>query len=99
MVEILAASLVGANHAFEASSFFDAEGPPPAVGQFLIAIDPAAFSGAEAFSERLETLIAAIEGEEGVRLPGSRKLQLRTAAARDGVPVDDKLLAKLRSVA
>jgi len=29
MVELLAASLTGSNHAYEASSFLDAEGPPP----------------------------------------------------------------------
>ena len=46
MVEVLAVALTGARFGFEASSFFDADGPPPGVGQFLIAIDPAAFGGA-----------------------------------------------------
>ena len=40
MVELLAAGLTGANYADEASSFLDAEGPPPGTGQFIIAIDP-----------------------------------------------------------
>ncbi len=42
MVEILAASLTGANLGFQASSFFDAEGPPPGIGQFMMVIEPGA---------------------------------------------------------
>ena len=38
MVEVLAVALTGANFGFEASSFFDAEGPPPGVGQLILAI-------------------------------------------------------------
>lgn len=99
MVEVLAASLVGAHQSFEASSFFDGEGPPPAVGQLIIAIDPGAFAGTEAFAEKIGTLAAAIEADEGTRLPGSRKADLRAAADRDGVPVNDDLLAKLKGAA
>jgi len=98
MVEVLAASLVGANQSFEASSFFDGEGPPPAVGQFIIAIDPGSFAGSDAFADKLETLASAIDGDEGTRLPGSRKADLRAIAAREGVPVSDELLAKLNTV-
>ena len=36
MVEILAAALTGANFAYQASSFFSAEGPPPRIGQFFL---------------------------------------------------------------
>jgi (2R)-3-sulfolactate dehydrogenase (NADP+) len=97
MVEVLAASLVGANQSFEASSFFDGDGPPPGVGQLIIAIDPGAFSGADYFADKLEVLAQAIEGDAGARLPGSRKPQLRADAARDGLPVSNDLLARLRS--
>ncbi len=45
MVELLAAGLTGANYASEASSFLDAEGPPPGTGQLIIAFDPTAFGG------------------------------------------------------
>jgi (2R)-3-sulfolactate dehydrogenase (NADP+) len=44
MVEILAAALPSTNFGFEASSFFAADGPPPAVGQLLIALDPGPLS-------------------------------------------------------
>ena len=98
MVEILSASLIGANLAFEASSFFTAEGPPPGVGQFLLAIDPNPLSDAT-FGDRLEVLIDAVEGQEGVRLPGSRRLASRAAAVRDGIQVPAHLLAEIRALA
>lgn len=98
MVEILSASLIGANLAFEASSFFTPDGPPPGVGQFLLAVDPGPLSGGT-FAERLEVLIAAVEEQEGARLPGSRRLASRTAAAREGIAVPAAMLAEIRSLA
>lgn len=98
MVEILAASLVGANHAFEATSLFDGEGPPPGIGQFLIAIDPGAFGGAVG-AAKLELLASLIEADEGARLPGSSLRQRREAAERQGVEIEDHLLASLNEMA
>ena len=40
MVEVLAGSLTGANYSFEATSFFDADGPPPAVGHTILTFFP-----------------------------------------------------------
>jgi len=98
MVEVLAAGLSGAAFGFEASSFFDADGAPPGVGQLLIAIDPGGFGGVEAFAERMAALARTIEGEAGARLPGSRRLALREKARRDGVTVDGSLLAEVRAL-
>jgi (2R)-3-sulfolactate dehydrogenase (NADP+) len=98
MVEILSASLIGANLAFEASSFLSAEGPPPGVGQFLLAIDPGPLSGGT-FAGRLEVLIGALESQEGARLPGGRRLESRAAAARDGLRVPAVVLAEIRALA
>jgi (2R)-3-sulfolactate dehydrogenase (NADP+) len=97
MVEVLAVALTGAHFGFEASSFFDAEGPPPGVGQLLLAIDPAAFAGRELFLDRLAALVGMIEADAGARLPGSRRLAQRAKARRDGVTVDAKLLAEVRA--
>ena len=90
MVEILAAALTGANFGFEASSFFTAEGQPPGVGQFVIALDPAVFSGG-AFDERLESLIEAMLAQSDVRLPGSRRLHSRARAEADGIAIPEAL--------
>lgn len=97
MVEVLAVALTGANFAFEASSFFDAEGAPPGVGQLLIAIDPAAFAGRDVVLDRIALLAHTIESD-GARLPGSRRLALREKARAEGVAVDAGLLAEVRQL-
>jgi (2R)-3-sulfolactate dehydrogenase (NADP+) len=99
MVEVLAVALTGARFAFEASSFFDAEGAPPGVGQLLIAIDPGAFSGRDLFADRIALLAHTIEGDGGARLPGSRRLALREKAEREGVTVDAALFDEVRALA
>jgi (2R)-3-sulfolactate dehydrogenase (NADP+) len=86
MVEVLGAALMGTNLAFEASSFIDDKGGPPATGQLIIAINPAMFGGA-AFVTRMAALAGAITDQPGARLPGARRLALREKAARDGVTV------------
>lgn len=98
MVEILAAALTGAKFGFEASSFFDAEGPPPGVGQLLIGFDPVVLSGG-GFEERLEILIEAATAEPGTRLPGERRLTARRQSIETGIAVDPDLLARLGRLA
>ena len=95
MVELLAAGLTGANYAAEASSFLDAEGPPPGTGQLIIAFDPAAFGGS---AEHFATLIASIEAQPGTRLPGSRRLAARRNAASDGLVLSDALINEIESL-
>lgn len=96
MVELLAAGLTGANFAAEASSFLDAEGPPPGTGQLILTFDPAAF-GIGALP-RFAALAAAIEAQPGARLPGARRLELRRKAAAHGLPIADALLAEIEAL-
>jgi (2R)-3-sulfolactate dehydrogenase (NADP+) len=95
MVEILAAALTGSQYGFEASSFFEAKGPPPHVGQLFVVLDATALAGA-GFADRVETLCAAMLEEPGVRLPGDRRLTMRARLARDGIAVADALMEELR---
>jgi len=97
MVEILAAALTGANVAREASSFLDAEGPPPGTGQLLLAFDPTALGGAEAVG-RITALAQAIEQEPDARLPGARRLGARARARAEGLAVDDATLAAIAAL-
>ena len=96
MVEILAATLTGSNHGFQASSFFDDKGGPPHIGQFFIVIDPNGFSGG-GFADRLSVLVEAILDQPGTRLPGARRVGIREISAGDGVDIPDNLLEQLRS--
>ncbi len=96
MVELLAAGLTGANYATEASSFLNAEGPPPGTGQLLIAFDPEAFGGQRAI-DRFMALAAMIDAQEGTRLPGTRREALREKAARDGLTISETLLSEIEA--
>jgi (2R)-3-sulfolactate dehydrogenase (NADP+) len=96
MVELLAAGLTGANFAAEASSFLDAEGPPPGTGQLLIVLGPTAFGGT-GVTARFAVLAASIEQQAGARLPGTRRLAARQRAAASGLVIGDALLAEIRA--
>nr|WP_210427451.1 Ldh family oxidoreductase [Rhizobacter sp. SG703] len=95
VVELLVTALIGANFGFEASSFFVDEGNRPHLGQTFIVIDPGALAGREMFLDRLEVLVREMLRDDGVRLPGARREQLRRAAERDGLTVSEVLAQQL----
>lgn len=97
MVEMLCSAMTGSNFAFEASSFYDAEGPPPHVGQLFVIFKPECLGG-DGFGDRAEELMAAILEQPGTRLPGSRRLENRAKAERDGVDIPDALLDELETL-
>ncbi|MAG00308.1 MAG: sulfolactate dehydrogenase [Acidiferrobacteraceae bacterium] len=97
MVEIMAAGLSGANFGYEATSFFTAEGPPPGVGQLMLAFDPMFFSGG-AFSIRLEELLSEILTQDNVRLPGTLRSALRQKARQEGLCIPSELLDELKAL-
>ena len=97
MVEVLAAALSASQFGYEASSFFTGEGEPPHIGNFLIAIDPGPFAAGR-FSARLQDLLSVIAAQPGTRLPGERRIDLRAAAERDGVPLPEGLARELREM-
>jgi (2R)-3-sulfolactate dehydrogenase (NADP+) len=85
MVEILSAVMTSARFSAEASSFFAADGPPPGVGQFLLAIKPA--SPQDDFATRLQDLLTRVAAEAGTRLPGDRRLSQLYRAQAHGIDV------------
>ena len=98
MVEILAAALTGSAFGWESSSLFNAEGDAPNLGHSFIALDPERLSGG-AFLARMGVLLAAMEAEEGVRLPGVSRLERRRTAAAEGVSIPAKLHAEISALA
>jgi (2R)-3-sulfolactate dehydrogenase (NADP+) len=96
MVELLAAGLTGSNYAAEASSYLDADGPPPGTGQLIIAFDPSALGGHAV--ARFGALAAAIEAQPGARLPGARRLKLREQAKTEGLKISDALMKEIEAI-
>jgi LDH2 family malate/lactate/ureidoglycolate dehydrogenase len=68
---------------------------------FALALDPAAFSGAASFYERVETLIEQIRAtepadpEQPVRWPGQRGWEIRKQRLRDGIPMEKAVWNRL----
>jgi (2R)-3-sulfolactate dehydrogenase (NADP+) len=99
-VELLTAALTASHAGFEASSFFDDRGGPPRIGQSFLAIAPGAIGGsAEAVASRVAAIVTRVAAEPGVRLPGDRRLALRSRNRAEGIPYPAPLLATLRSLA
>src|ERR1700694_5591734 len=97
VVELLVTTLTGAALGFEASTLFIDEGNRPRLGHAFLVIDPGALSGRGVYDERIETIIAAMTAEAGVRLPSERRGALAGRANVDGIeissPLHDQLIA------
>ena len=94
MVEIMSAAMTGSNFSYEASSFYDADGPPPRTGQFFLVFKPESLGGGGAVG-RIEELAAAVLDQPGTRLPGDRRLENRKKARESGVEIPDSLFDEL----
>lgn len=98
-VELICCALTGAAFGFEADSFFTETGNRPRIGQAFLTIDPGALAGRDIYFERLETLIRAMLADEGVRLPGRRRLEQEAQSRHQGISVPDELYGKIQALA
>jgi (2R)-3-sulfolactate dehydrogenase (NADP+) len=99
VVEILCVALGGAAFGFEADSFFAPSPHPPRLGHAILAIDPGALAGNDAFLDRIEALVSAMLGDEGVRLPGARRDNLTDTATNRGISISKQIQEQLRELA
>ena len=104
MVEILSTILAGAAFApSRAAQHPDA--PRYDVGHFFLALDPRAFRDEGEFETDLDAMIDALHAtrranpDEPVLVPGEPEEHCRTTRLRDGIPLADELIAKLRGIA
>ena len=77
---------------------FDAEGGPPDMGHVFLALDPGPLSGGS-FAARMSDLLEVMAAEADVRLPGSRRLEGRARASREGLSVPAALVDEIRQIA
>jgi len=95
LVEALTAGLAGFGRADPAEGW--------GATVFVLALDPAAFGGREAFARQMDWLVAACHaatprpGTPGARLPGERALALAREQARDGIALHPTILPALSS--
>ncbi len=98
MVELLVVALTGGQFGHEASSFFVDAGNVPRLGQAFIIIDPGALGGSDVYFDRTEALLQELLMDEGVRLPGERRLQLENKSRAEGLDIPDALIAQLTTL-
>ncbi|MFK4100511.1 Ldh family oxidoreductase [Streptomyces sp. NPDC019531] len=94
--ELLTSVLVGAP-IFAQFHSDDPKGRKHRQNALLIAVDPAAFGGAEAFAEGVDATLGTLkglpvaEGAEGVFYPGERSAGVASARGQKGIPVPRKV--------
>lgn len=99
MVELLAGPLIGDMTSAESLAWDDGAGGLPYGGELIIALDPARFLGESAAAElaRAETLFSGMQ-EQGARLPGERRFQVRAQSERQGVALNRPLYDEIQAL-
>ena len=98
IVEVMCAALAGANRGPQMGSFMANDGKPIGCGQFFIALDPERFSGG-VFTRQVTALVKSVTGQEGARMPNSRRTANQKRLAKEGLPIDRALYERLKSFA
>jgi len=101
MVELLAGALIGDLFSFESSEYDTHKTGAPFGGEFLMAIDPAHFSGPHSDADpfaRAEVLFARILEQEGTRLPSDRRFAARKETASEGITIPVSLHDSLKEM-
>lgn len=100
MVELLAGPMIGDLTSQESFAEDEGLGSPPLGGELIVAFDPVRFLGDD-FTDhmaRAEALFSSISRQDGVRLPGDRRLAARAQSLREGVLVPTSLLEELEAL-
>lgn len=93
LVEIMSASLTASFFSYQASSFFEAEGPYPNIGQSFIFINPQRVN--PCFQSSIQELCAEILKQKNTRIPGMKRFQCREEKMQTGITISDELYQKL----
>ncbi len=98
-VELICSALAGAGLAFQNPSYFDESDVPVNIGHAFLLFDPEVLTGREHYYAQVEALVDATMTDATARLPGQRAEACRELAARQGVHVEERLLAEIVALA
>lgn len=104
-LEVLAGPLVGAAAGKEVVGTLEPVEGYSTKGDFMIAIDPAAFGSAEEFKARVQRFVAQLKesrkapGVEEILVPGEPEFRTRGKRLREGIPISDEVWAELERLA
>ncbi len=99
MIELLAGSLIGEVLSFEATANDKPDGGPSSGGEFMIAIDPSRCGQPDgAALTHAESLFSQILGQDGTRLPSTRRYEARLTTPVTGITIVDSLYQTLQKL-
>ncbi len=105
VLEVLAGPLVGAAAGKEVVGTLEPIQGFSTKGDFMIAIDPAAFGSVEDFKKRVQGFVAQLKssrrapGVKEILLPGEPEFQTREKRLREGIPIADEVWSELEQIA
>jgi LDH2 family malate/lactate/ureidoglycolate dehydrogenase len=105
MVDVLTGVLSGGAFGAGVQGLYSDTSVPNDCAHFFMAIDPAAFGGAEEFAARVDELARQVSasptapGVDRVLLPGQLEAERHAAAEAEGIPVERSAIDGLREVA
>jgi delta1-piperideine-2-carboxylate reductase len=97
MVDLLAGPLIDEVTSIEAGEADNGDGTAALGGELILALDPARFGGEDPIGHA-ERLFARMLDEEGVRLPGDRRLKARTETPEQGIEVPKALHERIAAL-
>lgn len=104
-VEILSGVLSGSAYGPRVGWIYDDSTEPVNIGHFFLAIDIEKLMPAADFLYRMEHMVQEIkaspkaEGVKEIFIPGERRINAANRRKREGIPVQDQLLAELNQLA
>lgn len=97
MVDLLAGPLIGEVCSFEAGEQDNGDGTAATGGELVLALDPARFGAKDAIAHG-ERLFERMLAQEGVRLPGDRRLIARAETPEGGIEVPKSLYETIQGL-
>lgn len=105
VLELLAGVLVGAAVGKDVTGTLEPVEGFCTKGDFMIAIDPAAFGSVDRFRSGVESFIAELKasrkapGFDEILVPGEPEFRTREKRLREGIPISDEVWAELEQIA
>jgi len=97
MVDLLAGPLIGEVTSVEAGEADNGDGTAAIGGELILALDPARLGSQDPIGHA-ERLFARMLAEEGVRLPGDRRLKARAETPETGIEVPRALYERIEGL-
>ncbi|MEM7429384.1 MAG: Ldh family oxidoreductase [Pseudomonadota bacterium] len=99
MIDLLAGPLIGEVYSAEAGRADNGDGMAATGGELILAFDPRRLGGGDGYLDHAEKLFAEMYSQDGVRLPGDRRVAARGRTPTEGVQIPKALYDTIQKLA